>query len=254
MKANMKLHELLPVESGKEVQMNKLITDLTATFLKKHHLFEEKRVRFVPSVEDLQETEEVQSTLSTRVVDELRAISGHINKSLDASFAVAVANTVAKADIIIDEDNGDEPITLATGVPATALLELEKRMGQLLGLAKAIPVIDSARGFTYNADSRTYIARENERIKTRKTKKVYRLAEATKEHKEQAELCDFDEPIGKIIEHESSGKMSPADKHKILDKIEVLTRAIKQARARANATEVPKTDRIGAKLTEYIFG
>lgn len=88
-----KLHELLAVEGNLEQQANKVRADLIGTFEKKRHLFEEKRIVFTPSVETEKETVEAQSDIQSSVAKELVWISGHIAKSLDASYQVAEANT-----------------------------------------------------------------------------------------------------------------------------------------------------------------
>ena len=118
-----KLHELLAVETALGNQATKCRTDLVETFAKKRHLFEEKRVTFIPSAEGAQLETETQSDIQTTIAAELKWIEGILVKSLDASFQVAVANTVAKADIVLETGE-----TILTGVPATALLELEKRV------------------------------------------------------------------------------------------------------------------------------
>src|SRR5208337_1148010 len=131
-----KLHELLAVETNLENQANKCRADLADTFQKKRHLFEEKRLVFTPYEEGKPPQVEAQSEMTSTIVKELDWIQGHLAKALDASFQVAEANTRAKADIVLDDDKGTVVIK---DVPATALLELEKRCVEIQQLIATIP-------------------------------------------------------------------------------------------------------------------
>jgi len=100
----MKLHELLAIESNLETQAAKVRSDLANTFEKKRHLFEEKRTTFTPNSEGAQQVTENQSDLQTTVKKELAWVRPHIAKSWYASYRVSESNTVARADIILEDD------------------------------------------------------------------------------------------------------------------------------------------------------
>lgn len=246
----MKLHELLAIESNLENQTNKVRQDLGSTFEKKQHLFQEKLVTYTPYDEGLKTEVESQLDLQTTVQKELEWIQQHLKKSLDASYRVAVTNTSAKAAIILED--GTE---IANNVPATALLELEKRMSDILGLIKAVPTLDPTKGFQLDSQrgEGVYKARETIKKRTKKSPKVIVKYEATTEHPAQTELVYEDKPIGEIKEQEWSGLITPARKSELINRVEILSRAIRQARSRANDVEVPKDAQIGSALLSYIF-
>lgn len=245
-----KLHELLAVEGTLENQANKVRTDLMGTFEKKRHLFEEKRIVFTPSVEGEQATVEAQSDIQSTVAKELAWIQGHMAKALDASYQVAEANTEARADVILDDDT-----VLLKGLPATALLELEKRVAEVHALVASIPTLDPAKGFTPDAQKGEGIFKAREVVKTRtkKTAKVIVKYEATKEHPAQTELVHEDVPVGKLQEQEWSALITPAQKAELIERAEALLRAVRRARSRANDTEVDTTKKIGAVLLKFVF-
>lgn len=245
-----KLHELLAVESNLENQAAKTRTDLTATFEKKRHLFEEKRVTFTPATENGQATTETQSDIQTNVNKELGWVQTHIAKALDASYQVAETNTQARADIVLEDEAGT---VLLKNVPATALLELEKRMAEITALITAVPTLDPAKGFTMDKDRNLYVARPVSKTRTQKTKKVFIKYEATKEHPAQTELLDQDVVVGTIQEQEWSGLITPAEKAELINRVEILSRAVRRARSRANDAEVNTNQKIGAKLLGYVF-
>lgn len=246
----MKLHELLAINGNLETQANKVLTDLANTFEKKPHHFSAKIVSFTSSVEDLKSAVESQSEIQTTVPKELEWVCGHLAKSVDSKLQIAVANTQARADILLEDGT-----PLIKDVPATALLELEKELSKIHALALHIPTLDPAKGFTVDAGNNGYWkAREVVgKIRTRKEKVVIVKYAATPEHPAQTELIDKDVPVGTINEQEWSSLITPTRKSEIINNIEILIRAVKQARSRANEQEVERVQ-IGSVLFGKIFG
>lgn len=247
-----RLHELLAVEGQLKGQAEASRKDLRNTFEKKRHLFEEKRVTYQPDGEGVAATVETQSDIQTGVVTELGWIAGIWTKALDASYAIASANRWATADVILD--NGT---VLLREVPATALLELEKRAGEMQELLSAIPTLDPAKGFTLDTarGANIYQAREVRKKRTKKTFVPLVLAAATKEHPAQVKEGYEDLPVGTLVEQEWSSLLTPAQKGVLLERVEELRRAVKQARQRAN--DYPLSDdklpRCGEALFGYVF-
>jgi len=245
-----KLHELLAVEGPLKAQAEKVRSDLATTFEKRRHLFVEKTVTFHPAEEGQEPVTEEQLDLQTTVKRELRLLADMWTKAIDASAAVAETNTIARASVTIEGDS----TPIFTDLPATALLELEKRIGELHGLVSAIPTLDPAKGFQADAVRGVDVYRSREDLKTR-TKKMQRpivLYEATKEHPAQTQMISEDIPIGKISTHEWSGLLTPTEKTEMLDRVEAIRRAVKAARARANEADVQEK-KIGERLFEFVI-
>jgi hypothetical protein len=246
-----KLHELLAVESSLENQANKLSADLTNSFEKKGHLFTEKRVVFTSSEEGKGEPViESQSDIQTTVQKELGLLKDYLAKSWDAGLQVAVANTKAQADIQLE--NGE---VVATGIPATALLELEKRLISVQNLINATPTLDPAKGFQPDEQRGAgyYKGRTINKNRTRKDKKVVVLYPPTVEHPAQTQLIEADVFVGKIEEQEWSSALTPAKKSELLNNVEGMVRAVKRARIRANEQEVDVKRKIGDAILGRIF-
>lgn len=248
-----RLHELLAAEGNLETQAIQTRTDLANTFDKKRHLFEEKRSTFQPNEEGQPAKTEAQSDIQSTVLKELAWLTPHLAKALDASFQVANTNTIAKADVILDDD---KETVLLKDIPATALLELEKRLSDwVLQLVKVVPTLDPAKGFVLDSQREAGIfkAREVQKSRTKKTTKVIVKYEATKEHPAQTELVSEDVAIGTISEQEWSGLITPAQKSEMLNRAEQLIRAVRKARSRANDAPVDTTKKIGKTLLDYVF-
>jgi hypothetical protein len=246
-----KLHELLAVESNLKTQAETTRSELVNTFDKKRHHFAKKVVTFFPNEEGAKETTEEQLDLQTTVGQELVWIGEKLAAALDVSYRVAEGNTAARADIVLA--NGE---TILSSVPATALLELEKRVAEILTLVKAIPTLDPAKGFQLdpNEGEGVYRAREDRKPRTRKVQEVLTLAQATDKHPAQAQVISTDKVIGTVVTQEWSGLITTAAKGQMLDRVEDLKRAVKAARSRANETNVESDRSIGKILLSYVFG
>lgn len=246
-----KLHELLAVHKSHEGQASKVRTDLMSVFEKKRHHFEETRKSFKSLVENEPAKVEEQKDIQTTVAAELKWVKDKIASVLDVGYQIDVANTGARADVVVDGT------ILLNSVPATALLQMEKRCQEVKALLLTIPTLDPAKGFKPDAEKGKgiYKARDVEKPRTKKTKKVYTLAKATEKHPEQAQLLDEDVITGTILEQEWSAFITPSEKSDALERLEKVARAVQKARAKANEHEIdPSQNKIGEKVLAYVFG
>lgn len=245
----MKLHELLAAEGTVKSQADKCRTDLLSTFDKKKHLFGEKRVTFQSNVEGTPAVTEEQSDLQTTVPKELRWIADIWSKALDVAFSIDMGNVVAKADVLLDDGS-----VLVAGVPATALLQLEKRANEIHAFIAAIPTLDPAKGFKTDADrgADVYVAREDNKNRTKKVEKYIVVVPPTEQHPAQTAKAVEDVVIGTIKTQEWSGLITPAEKADMLNRAEEVRRAFKTARSRANDVKV-EAAKIGGTVFSYVF-
>jgi hypothetical protein len=246
-----KLHEILAVEQQLKGQAHKTRTELQHTFANKRHLFEEKLVTFQPSAEGAAQKTEAQSFIQTSVGGELAWLAGIWAPAIDTALQVQVGNTVAKADVFLE--NG---VKLLADVPAAALLEMEKRCAEVQELVKTIPTLDPAKGFRpdENRQNGIYVAREIEKSRTAKVQEPLQLAPATDKHPAQVQLITKDVVTGTIKELEWSALLTPAQKGDIIARAEEISRAVKQARMRANDVVIPPVQPAGKSILEYVFG
>lgn len=249
-----KMHELLAVFDDQKGQATKTRTDLMATFNNKPHLFGKKVVTFRSNQEGVAPVTESQLDINTTLSKELEWASGFLTKAIDTGYQVDLGNLEAKADLVIED--GKMPIVIAKDVPATSLLQLEKHLAAVRDLVLTIPTLDPAKGFSLDTSTGKgiYKAREVVKEKTRKDKKVLKLAAATDKHPEQVQVYDADIPVGTILEQEWSALTTPAIKSEMLARCDTLIQAVKKARSRANSIDLDVTGkRIGKQLLEYVF-
>ncbi len=246
-----KLHELLAVAGHVQNQFSSKMTDLMNTFEKKRGHFTQRRVTFKPVEEGAPEVTEEQFDLQTTIPRELDWLGEALVKALDIPYQVSYANTLAKADVVLEDGT-----VLLTGVPATALLDLEKRIQELRQFVASIPTLDPAKGFRLAPEmgEGVYESREDIRNRTKKTKQILVKYQATDKHPAQVDVYDADEIVGTLTTKEWSGLITTADKGKMLDRVEELSRAIKKARSRANEVDINlDTNKIGSKIVKYLF-
>ncbi len=247
-----KLHELLAVHGSLSGQASKVRSELATTFDKKRHLFEERKKSFTPNEEvggaiAIEEQQDIQST----VAGEIEWVSKHLAKAVDVAYQVDLANTNAKADVLTEDGT-----ILAKDIPATTLLQLEKRVAEWKELIAAIPTLDPAKSFKPD-ESRGkgyWKARDVTKMRTKKDKKALVLYPATDKHPAQCQVLDVDTVVGTILEQEWSALITPATKADLLDRVEILYRAVTKARSKANETSIEIADKkIGAGLLEFVF-
>lgn len=246
-----RLHQLLAVEDNLKGQAEKTTGEIVALFRSKRHHFEAKTVTFKSYAETEPAKVEQQSSIQTSVNKEIDWISRHIAKAIDGSYQVDLANTHARADVVTEDGT-----VLVKDVPTTALLRLGHRLNSIKEMIEAIPTLDPAKGFEADASMGIgyYKARPVTKERTKKDKKVLTLATSTDKHPAQAIAYDADVPTGTIEELEWSTLITPAKKADLLDNVEILIRAVKAARAKANDHEIETDDtRIGATLLEFVF-
>lgn len=241
-----KLHEILAVESDLEGSARRVMEEAAVTFVKRadHFTASYRKLRIFDELLKDQETEEHKAMVTT-VPDKLGYMLRSVGKHYDASFQKNVANTVAKADLVVDGE------VLATDVPATFLLGLETKLKKLREVYEKIPTLspgvdwepDSAKGPNiYKA------AHKDKKFKTAQTINHKILVEPTEHHPAQIERWTEQVPVGEYALTAWSGMLSPSQKSVLLGRIDALIRGAKRARSKANNTDVPKV-----KISESLF-
>lgn len=248
-----KLHEILAVESGLQTAAKKINEETIKTFGKKDEHFVETVTQVVHFDEENTklDTNETKAMVTT-VFDKLLYTTQPNVRALDAYLQKEATNQIAKADVVIDDK------VIAADVPATVLLGLETKLTELRLVYEAIPTLAPGPTWKLDASKRkeggVYRSElPDVTFRTKKTVKPIIMAPATEHHPAQVQAVNEDVPIAKITKQHWSGMISPAEKSDLLERIDMLLRAIKKARQRANAATVVKRA-IGKDLFAFIHG
>ncbi len=251
-----RLHELLAVEMDRKGAAEKARKTATDRFTRKTAHFSGVRRTFRPfSVDEAagespDERLEAETRLVATVPEVLEGIFGQFGQALDVSFQIDDANTRARADLVVDGQ------TLAEQVPATFLLQLEKRLRSMKELLEAAPTYDPVKLWTLDAGAdkaHVFRAEPVVTVRKQKTRKYNIMVEATKEHPAQVDIVNVDAPVGQIRTYEWTGMLSPGRKAQLLERMDKLILAVKAARSRANTQDVDPQRRIAKTLADYVL-
>jgi len=247
-----KMHELLAVEQDLEDVFKKVLKEAKTTFSKHQNLFtgmvrtlemfDDEENNKVGGIKEKQERE-------TTVNEKLNYIATPIENYIDCLLQKDLTNKQACADIDV---NG---VILGQDIPATFLLTMEKRLKFIRDVFESIPTLEKGVKWEDSSSEGKGVYETKEPKVTEKTQKFKNsiiVAQATKEHRAQVEVWDDTRVVGKYLDTYTSGKITSGRKSIYLNKIDNLIQAVKQARMRANSTEVVK-DKIGSVFMDYIL-
>jgi hypothetical protein len=245
------LHELIAVEKDVKGTTEKIILETHKTFTDRQDHFKEMVKSYTPiNAEDTEKLDGESKPMVTTVADKLSYFEKMIKRHVDVIAQKESTNAVAKADIVVEDDAGND-LVISKDVPVAALVQLENLFERIRNeVYSVIPTLDPSVKWNDPDKSRpgVYFTTETVRTRVRKTKKVIQLAPATDKFPAQTQLIDSDEPAGYWKQIDRSGMLSPGEKSALLDKYSRMIEGIKKARARANTTLV-----VSAKLANDLF-
>ncbi|MCK5385791.1 MAG: hypothetical protein KAJ39_01310 [Gammaproteobacteria bacterium] len=247
-----KLHEVLAVESSLEKVSKKLTGESIKTFGKENLFkgFTKELKMFSDDDQKLNETSHLE--LETTVGENLEYLIPNIAKYWNSVLLKDATNQVAKADIVLSDGT-----VLAKDIPATFLLGLETKLGELRKLYDAIPTL--APGIKWVPDElerKGIYTDENKSVsfKQETAQEFVEASPATKEHPAQVVGVKNIKNVGKYTTSSQSGMLSSLEKACKMSRFDELFVAIKKARMRANSVDVVTTERVAEKLFKYING
>lgn len=242
--AKNQLHQLLAVENERKIQANNILQETIDTFSKKHDHFDGLIKTYEAHEEEGQKIPPEIKEIVTTVKDKLTYSQQAISKGIDAQISKEETNAsgIVKTELKIgDTTFGD--------LSATSLLALEQFLVKVRNMYKVIPTLDPTKKW----NKKDNIYETDQEVKYRTEKKIEKFVkyEATKEHPAQVDLVTIDRQVGEYLTIYKSGKITPFQKSQLLEKIDKLIDAVKQARSKANESEV-KNMKIGNKIFQYI--
>jgi hypothetical protein len=243
------LHQILAVEPVRGNEYDAVQKE-TATNFAKAQDFYDGSTKSLKMKDDTRTYEEEaakseklpRTTVKERVKYNLDAFAKYMN----VSATKELTNTLAKADVVV---NGK---TILTDVPATALLQIEKRLQAVRTLFLGIPTLDNSKKWVLNEKTGWWEAPEEVTTKTEKNMRPIILVPPTDKHPAQVEKVTEDIVVGKYTTLPMSGRFTSEQKHKLLKKVEALLEAVIIARHSANNQEVQQSQ-IGDDVVKYLL-
>jgi hypothetical protein len=242
----MKLNQLIAIVTGEKTSTQKKITEL---YKRVQHgdLFSGISRTYIPKDDEGERLPSENKKVQVTAEEVLESARNILRPFWDLLLTQDDCNCSAKADITIDNN------VLVSEVPVTFLLFFEKQLVDLRTLVEKIPTLDPAEEWRKPAGDIYNVTGPIETLKTKKVPKNHVKAEATKEHPAQVEVYHEDVIIGTWKTFKYSGALAPADKAKMLERIDILIKATKVAREEANNEEVTNMQDKMKKVFDYIL-
>lgn len=184
--------------------------------------------------------------VQVKTEDILRKTGDLLTNLFDVTLTKDAANTIAKADIVVDGN------TIAKDVPVTNLLFLEKQLIDVRTLVAKLPTLDPAETWAFDPAQDCYASEPSETHRSKKVKRTLTLAAATDKHPAQVQVFDEDVVEGNWRTIKYSSALPAKRRNEILERVDNLLKAVKFAREEANAVDV-KDRKIGASVFSYLF-
>lgn len=240
-----RLNQVLAVEMGLKSRVEEERTAIYHT-LQKPSLFDGLARSYHPLREDGEkkpsENKRVQFKADELLAEAVTKMVAMWNITATKDYA----NCNAKGTIVVDGE------TVASEVPTTFLLFLEKELINVRTLLTKMPLLDPAEAWQKDANSGIYKSDKIEKQSTAKVQEGIVLAPATEKHPAQTQLITVDRPVGTWEEVRMSGAFPAVEQKRLLERVEKLIIATKKAREGANLAPAPEQE-VGAKVLGWIF-
>jgi hypothetical protein len=255
-----KLHEILAVEGDQEGRSKKLIEETIATFNNKERMFTSKQRKltmFGKSEANDQELKAIEAKeaatlpLASTIPENLNYLAVILSDYYDVLFQKEATNQVAKADLYLNDT------VVLKDVPVTFLLSMESRLKEVRRVIEVIPTLEPTVAWTRDethAKKNVWIAPQVNDTKTLKETDYKIIVPPTDKHPAQTAAYDVVKNIGQYTDTIWSGKISSANKARLLENTDSLIQAVKKARQRANTASLISANKTGDVLMKVIFG
>lgn len=242
-----KLNQIIAIEKSVKGRVYGELTELNKA-LQKPALFNGFAKAYQPKDADGEtlppESQRVQFT--TDMV--LKTVENRLTELFDLTARKDYSNCMAKASVTVDGT------VVVHDAPVSYLLFLEKQITDFQTLVSNLPVLDPAEDWTADPNSGLYKAKETQTHRTKKMQKPIVLYNATPEHPAQTQLIVEDIIVGFWTQTKMSGAIPATDKAVVLERVEALLKALKQAREEANDFDEVMTNPVGFPLFKYLLG
>lgn len=194
---------------------------------------------------DLLPTEYVE--VQQKVEDGLKLAKQYSVAAMDVVATKDRTNTQAEADVIVDGD------TLIPRVPISHLLWLENYLTEWRGFLAVLPILSPARSWEKDQESGLYRSRPEQRPRTLKKVVPLVLHPGTDKHAPQATTTSEEVHVGVFTTTHLSGAITGARKRQLLDNLDKVLLAVKDAIAVANRTPAVEVHE-GETILSFILG
>ena len=182
--------------------------------------------------------------------DVLKRVRKLRKEFFDIEATQEFGNLEARADVKVDGE------VILKDMPVTLLIFLEKELNDLGTFIRSMPTLDEAKNWQADPNSRIYRSETSVTHKTKKAQRPIVLYDAVIKDDHaipaQTQLITEDVVIGHWHTTYLSGALPAPRKDALLERLDILRKAVKRARSRGNDHEVERKE-IGGKVLRWLF-
>lgn len=241
-----KLNQIIAIEKGAKHKAGATLTGAHSV-IQKAAVFNGLTRTYQPKDDEGEHLPSESTKVQVKVTDLIGSLIEDFVRMFDVVATKENANGSAAADVVVDGQ------TLLSQVPVTTLLFLEKQLVELRAFVGKLPTLDPAD--TWSLPDAADGAFQSQAVQTNRTKKVPQVLvkyAPTKEHPAQTEVFFEDQVVGTWTLTKFSGAVPASRVSELLDRIDTLAVAVKQAREEANSVEVTDVH-IGKTVFDHLF-
>jgi len=256
-----KQHELLAIETDVNNLAHKMLNETEALFDRSTAFDEHSKLykAFEEGDKDIPDAE--RKKMITTVKERLAYTMSPLAKAIDVMVSKETTNTVAKADIIIKDEDGNVVATLGKDIPVSALLQLEKRFVETRKMYDKMPTFNTEthwiKGVNLDGVDCWQVADAGKTVRTRTEKITEAFNPNPVSGGDKFKLEPIEKqvvkPVGEYTTMVKTGRISPAEKSQIIGRLDKVIAAIKAARAVANSIDTVENN-IGRDIFKFING
>lgn len=239
------LNQIVAVEGGLKAR-TKSAVDAAYHRLQKIPPMEGIARTYRPGNDEGEQLPSQYTLVQVRVDEILEDVAQALTRLMDVTLTKDVANTAAKADIVIGGQ------VLVADVPVTTLMTLEKQIVDVHTIIAKVPTLDIAEKWEFDRAADAWATPVLQTTRTKKIPRNHVLAPATDRHPAQVQVWQEDVVVGIWDTIKYSGAMPAARKQALLDRVNDLLDAIRVARESANQIAVEQK-KMGEALFEYLL-
>lgn len=241
------LNQIVAVEKGVKARTTREITDVYRQLGRGADFSGLHRVYRPIDDESAERLPEESKRVQAKVHEQLGKAGDALSALFDVVATKETGNMSAAADVTVDGT------VIIAGAPVPLLLFLEKQITDWRTELRAVPVLDTAEAWQISATEEGIFRTEPvETVRSKKVPRNHVKAEATDRHPAQVEVYFEDIPVGRWTTTKLSGAVPVVVRDEWIKRADKLLDALKQAREKANSTEVQQV-KIGDAVFSYLL-
>jgi hypothetical protein len=239
------LHAIVALRKGLQSRTEVAVTKIYQQGFQKSALYAGQSRVYTPTDDNGERFPNESQLVQREVAADLKTLAGHLTQLFDVIYTVDVANTTALGTVTVD---GTELVT----APTPFLLFLLKQAQDLRTMISKVPTLDPSEVWQPDAGVGGWRTQPTLTSKTKRALKVLVKYEATDKHPAQTETYNQDDLVGTWATTRFSGALPPAERDRLLGRVDQLIDAVKVAIAAANTTEVEQ-QHCGARIFDWLL-